>query len=176
MREALANDLMRSLGIQSQKLKLVESVHADGTPKLMLDGTHVDGFSDFDGKPEKGERYLKDGVLVRNQKRPGDPDGVFTGPPRLDLGMSELGRNKILLLLMADRDALGSTGGNKGYVGNSFIGIDPGHALEGGLLGRRGDVRSDFRSRSLVWCRPWATRTSPCSTRARWPRKWKACA
>ena len=144
MREALANDLMRSLGIQSQKLKLVESVHADGTPKLMLDGTHVDGFSDFDGKPEKGERYLKDGVLVRNQKRPGDPDGVFTGPPRLDLGMSELGRNKILLLLMADRDALGSTGGNKGYVGNSFIGIDPGHALEGGLLGRRGDVRSDF--------------------------------
>ena len=58
--------------------------------------------------------------------------------------MSELGRNKILLLLMADRDALGSTGGNKGYVGNSFIGIDPGHALEGGLLGRRGDVRSDF--------------------------------
>ena len=90
--------------------------------------------------------------------------------------MSELGRNKILLLLMADRDALGSTGGNKGYVGNSFIGIDPGHALEGGLLGRRGDVRSDFRSRSLVWCRPWATRTSPCSTRARWPRKWKACA
>lgn len=144
VREALANDLMRSLGIQSQKLKLVESVHADGTPKLMLDGTHVDGFSDFDGKPEKGERYLKDGVLVRNQKRPGDPDGVFTGPPRLDLGMSELGRNKILLLLMADRDALGSTGGNKGYVGNSFIGIDPGHALEGGLLGRRGDVRSDF--------------------------------
>ena len=83
-------------------------------------------------------------MLVRNQKRPGDPDGVFTGPPRLDLGMSELGRNKILLLLMADRDALGSTGGNKGYVGNSFIGIDPGHALEGGLLGRRGDVRSDF--------------------------------
>ena len=35
----------------------------------MLDGTHVDGFSDFDSKPEKGERYLKDGVLVRNQKR-----------------------------------------------------------------------------------------------------------
>ena len=53
VREALANDLMRSLGIQSQKLKLVESVHADGTPKLMLDGTHVDGFSDFDGKPER---------------------------------------------------------------------------------------------------------------------------
>ncbi|SSW65074.1 hypothetical protein [Achromobacter agilis] len=149
VREALANDLMRSLGIQSQKLKIVEGQYADGTPKLMLDGTHVDGangnsFSDFDGKPLRGERYLKDGVLVRNTQAQGDAPGVFSGPPRLDPTMVEFGRNKILLLLMADRDALGSKGGNKGYVGNTFVGIDPGHALEGDLLGRRGDIRSDF--------------------------------
>ncbi|MGY6271300.1 hypothetical protein ACXIUT_16545 [Achromobacter denitrificans] len=149
VREALANDLMRSLGIQSQKLKIVEGEYADGTPKLMLDGTHVDsvdgnGFSDFDGKPLLGERYLKDGVLVRNTKAEGDADGVYSGPPALDGGMKELGRNKILLLLMADRDALGSKGGNKGYVGDTFVGIDPGHALEGGLLSRRGDINSDF--------------------------------
>lgn len=149
VREALANDLMRSLGIQSQKLKIVEGEYADGTPKLMLDGTHVDGtdehsFSDFDGKPLRGERYLKDGVLVRNTKAQGDADGVYSGPPTLDTSMKELGRNKILLLLMADRDALGSKGGNKGYVGDTFVGIDPGHALEGGLLGRRGDINSDF--------------------------------
>ncbi|ASC66489.1 hypothetical protein B9P52_20405 [Achromobacter denitrificans] len=149
VREALANDLMRSLGIQSQKLKIVEGQYADGTPKLMLDGTHVDGangnsFSDFDGKPLRGERYLKDGVLVRNTQAQGDAPGVFSGPPVLDSSMNELGRNKILLLLMADRDALGSKGGNKGYVGNTFVGIDPGHALESGLLGRRGDINSDF--------------------------------
>lgn len=149
VREALANDLMRGLGIQSQKLKIVEGEYADGTPKLMLDGTHVDSvdgnsFSDFDGKPLRGERYLKDGMLVRNTQAQGDAQGVYSGPPELDSSMNELGRNKILLLLMADRDALGSKGGNKGYVGNTFVGIDPGHALEGGLLSRRGDINSDF--------------------------------
>lgn len=155
VREALANDLMRALGVETQKLKIVEGVHQDGTPKLMLDGTHVRGqlardgvttlgFHDFDGTPVDGDRYLKDGVIVRNAHRQGDPAHVFNGPPTLDLTIQELGRNKILMLLMADRDALGSRGGNKGYVGDTFVGIDPGHALETSLLARRGDVRSDF--------------------------------
>lgn len=155
VREALANDLMRALGVETQKLKIVEGTHQDGTPKLMLDGTHVRGqlapdgvtmlgFHDFDGTPVDGDRYLKDGVIVRNAHRQGDPAHVFNGPPTLDPTIQELGRNKILMLLMADRDALGSRGGNKGYVGDTFVGIDPGHALETSLLARRGDVRSDF--------------------------------
>jgi hypothetical protein len=144
VRESLANTLMQSLGIESQKLKIVETEYADGTTKLLLDGTHVNGFKDFAGTPTKGDIYIKDGVLVQNTKRQTDTDGRFTGDPVLHTGMVDLGRNKILLLLMGDRDAIGSAGGNKGYVGNRFIGIDPGHALEANLLDKRGDVRTDF--------------------------------
>ncbi|MFH7112130.1 hypothetical protein ACFWXM_30155, partial [Achromobacter xylosoxidans] len=109
-----------------------------------LDGTHVAGFSDFDGTPDRGDIYLMDGVLVRKQQRYSDPPNQYTGPPALVTTINELGRNKILMLLMADRDALGSRGGNKGYVGNTFVGIDPGHALEEDRLGDTGDVHSDF--------------------------------
>ncbi|MFY3974792.1 hypothetical protein ACOTHX_01310 [Achromobacter xylosoxidans] len=144
VRESLANDLMRVMGVESQKLKIVEGQYPDGTTKLMLDGTHVAGFSDFDGRPERGDIYLKDGVLVRNQQRNTDPPNQYTGAPALVTTINELGRNKILMLLMADRDALGSRGGNKGYVGNTFVGIDPGHALEEDRLGVTGDVHSDF--------------------------------
>ena len=144
VRESLANTLMSALGIESQKLKIVESQYADGTTKLMLDGTHVSGFKDFDGKPGNGDLYLKDGVLVRNAKLPGDADTMRTGAPVLHTELVDLGRNKILLLAMSDRDAIGSAGGNKGYVGNRFIGIDPGHALEPNLLNKRGDIRTDF--------------------------------
>ncbi|MBB1627268.1 hypothetical protein [Achromobacter sp. UMC71] len=144
VRESLANDLMRVMGVESQKLKIVEGRYPDGTTKLMLDGTHVANFSDFDGTPSRGDIYLKDGVLVRNQQRPTDPPNQFTGAPRLDHTINELGRNKILMLLLADRDALGSRGGNKGYVGNTFVGIDPGHALEESRLGVTNDVYSDF--------------------------------
>ena len=144
VRESLANDLMRAMGVESQKLKIVEGQYPDGTAKLMLDGTHVAGFSDFDGTPTRGDIYLKDGVLVRNQQRNTDQPNQFTGPPQLDMSINELGRNKILMLLLSDRDALGSRGGNKGYVGNTFVGIDPGHALEEGRLGVTDDVHSDF--------------------------------
>ncbi len=151
VREALANALMSALGIRSQKQKIVHAAYDDGTPKLLLDSTDVLGFKDFAGQPEKGERYLRDGVLVRNTQRSEDRTRAFTGEPVVDLTMPALGRNKILLLLLADRDAIGFDGGNKGYVGNEFIGIDSGEALTLAHLGRRGDVNSDFSFKHPGW-------------------------
>tara|TARA_B100001248_G_scaffold262669_1_gene260658 strand:+ start:56917 stop:58893 length:1977 start_codon:yes stop_codon:yes gene_type:complete len=115
VRECLANDLTRAFGVFSQKLKLVPSQYSDGTPKLLLDGTHMTGpngesFEDFGGR-------IKDGVLV-------DKDG------QSDRSVKDLGKYKIFMLLLADRDALGSRGDNKGRTGNLFAGIDPGHSLE----------------------------------------------
>lgn len=144
VREVLANDLMRLLGVESQELSLIEGKYENAVPKLMLDGKHVDGFRDFNGDPKKGDIYIKDGVFVRNtQKNPGI-GAPYDGRPVLDRSLDALGRNKILMLLLSDRDALGSKGANKGYVGSRFVGIDPGHALEKNLLKRRNDIRSDF--------------------------------
>lgn len=144
--EKLANDLMGVLGMKTQTLDLVKATYADGTPKLMLDSTHIQGFNDFDGKKDaaKGSIYIKDGVLVKNSRLPTDSPGEFNGPPQLHTGIEELGDKKVMMLLLADRDALGSNGGNKGYVANQFFAIDPGHALEEKLLSKRGDVKSDL--------------------------------
>lgn len=144
--EKLANDLMGVLGMKTQTLDLVKATYADGTPKLMLDSTHIQGFNDFDGKKDaaKGSVYIKDGVLVKNSRLPTDLPGEFNGPPQLHAGIEELGDKKVMMLLLADRDALGSNGGNKGYVDNQFFAIDPGHALEEKLLSKRGDVKSDL--------------------------------
>ena len=141
VRETMANDLMSALGVHSQKLKLLPTEYADGHPKLLLDGTFATGpqggqFSDFDG-------HLEDGFIVK-LKANGKPETDARGHYILDTSINQLGRNKIHMLAMADRDALGSSGGNKGFADNTFIGIDPGHALEENLLGRTGDVHSDF--------------------------------
>lgn len=144
--EKLANDLMGVLGMKTQTLELVKATYADGTPKLMLDSTHIQGFNDFDGEKNaaKGSVYIKDGVLVRNSRLPSDPPGEFNGPPQLHTGIQDMGGKKVMMLLLADRDALGSKGGNKGFVEDQFFAIDPGHALEGSLLSKRGDVHSDL--------------------------------
>ena len=144
--EKLANDLMQKLGMQTQTLDLVHGSYEDGTPKLLLDSTHIEGFNDFDGEKNatKGSVYIKDGVLVKNTPLPDDPPGEFNGPPKLHTGIKDLGDKKVMMLLLADRDALGSKGGNKGFVGDQFFAIDPGHALEGKLLSKRGDVHSDL--------------------------------
>lgn len=144
--EKLANDLMGVLGMKTQTLDLVKSTYADGTPKVLLDSTHIQGFSDFDGEKNaaKGSVYIKDGVLVKNSRLPTDAPGEFNGPPQLHTGIDDLGGKKVMMLLLADRDALGSKGGNKGFVENQFFAIDPGHALEEKLLSKRGDVKSDL--------------------------------
>jgi len=115
IRETLANDLMRAMGIYTQDLKILKTQYTDGTPKLLLDGKHMvgpngEGFEDFSGK-------IVDGYLV-------DADG------NSDQSIQDLGKYLIYFLLMADRDAIGSRGDNKGRVGNMFAAIDPGHSLE----------------------------------------------
>lgn len=178
VRECLANDLMSKLGVHSQKLKIIPAQWNDGYPKLLLDSTHVKGpkggdFSDFDGCIRDGQlveidtektKDLQSQAKKRLETHPNDksakkqaketvPKQHQDGTYKLDRSMEELGRNKIFMLLMSDRDALGSTGGNKGRGDNRFVGIDPGHALEERLLGRTDDIRSDFSFKQ-----PWGTK------------------
>ena len=169
VRECLANDLMAKMGVHSQKLKMIPAQWNDGYPKMLLDSTHVTGpkggaFEDFDGSIRDGQlvqidkdktKELQSKAKKRLETHPNDktakkqaketvplknPDGTC----KLDTSVKELGRNKILMLLMSDRDALGSTGGNKGRADNRFVGIDPGHALEERLLSRTSDINTDF--------------------------------
>ncbi len=110
VREALANDITRLLGVPAQELSLVRGEYSDGHPKLMLSAKFADGYQDL----EKG--FLRDGQAV-----PGE-DGRPIEP---------LGKYKALFLALADRDAVGSHGQNKGIRDGRFFAIDPGHSLEG---------------------------------------------
>lgn len=151
MRESLANDLMSRFGIFAQKMKLVPTVYqppnGPPVPKLLLDGTHMSGrngekFSDFEGAIVGGPR---NGQLVKLGED-GKPVKNARGHYEVDTSIREMGRNKIFMLLLGDRDAIGSKGGNKGRVGNEFAAIDPGHSLETGgqnLMARK-DIRSDM--------------------------------
>lgn len=139
LKETLATDLMRAMGITTQNAHLIPSTYADGSLKLLVEAEHMnmtaeDGnilnFKDFSG-------HLHDGVLTREET---DEDGNKTLIS--DPVVEHWGRNKILLLLMADRDAIGSRGDNKGRMGDTFSAIDPGHSLEG-FMGFR-NVHSDF--------------------------------
>ena len=136
LKETLATDLMRAMGIESQKARLIPASYADGSLKLMVEAEHMsmtdaDGtrlrFSDFAGN-------LRDGILTCPAEN---------GSDRIsDPVVEQWGRNKILFLLMADRDAIGSRGDNKGRMGDTFAAIDPGHSLEGFMSFR--NVHSDF--------------------------------
>ena len=129
VREALANDLTRMLGVPAQELSLVRGEYSDGHPKFLLSAKFASGYKDL----EKG--YLEDGQVV-------SPSG---------LPLPQLGQYKILFLALADRDAVGSHGQNKGIreidAGNGrkelrFFAIDPGHSLEGNA--KHLDIHDDF--------------------------------
>ena len=147
VREAIANDLMKSHGIYTQKLKLVQTTYESGSPKLLLDGTHMTGpngesFSDFEGAIKGKVPY---GQLVKLDQD-GQPITNDAGHYEVDTSIQDMGRNKIFMLLLGDRDAIGSRGANKGRVGNIFAAIDPGHSLElgGQRLMERHDIHSDM--------------------------------
>lgn len=134
LKETLATDLMQAMGITSQKARLVPASYASGKLKLMVEAEHMSmvdnegqklSFKDFSGN-------LRDGILTKEE------DGNRVSDPAIE----QWGRNKILLLLMADRDAIGSRGDNKGRMGNTFAAIDPGHSLEGYMSLR--NIHSDF--------------------------------
>ena len=117
VREALANDITRLLGVPAQELSLVRGEYSDGKPKFMLSAKFATGYKDF----ERG--FLKDGQAV--------PDPETGGAP-----IEPLGKYKALFLALADRDAVGSHGQNKGIRPDAngnlrFFAIDPGHSLEG---------------------------------------------
>ena len=163
VKEALANDLTRALGVPTQKLKLVASTFPGNTGevKLLLDGTHVTGSTPDESYSDltpymsgHGERQ----VLVKTRTEL-DPRGARTLAPATNTGeggvkimeadtsRTGMGRYKAVFSLLADVDAVGSQGQNKGTVGKQFFAIDPGHSLdEGSMLGEIPE--SDFRIKS----------------------------
>ncbi|MCR5536677.1 MAG: hypothetical protein K6F05_04600 [Succinivibrio sp.] len=106
--EALANDLGRICGVPSQDLKLVRGQFSNGHPKMLLEAQFADGYQDI-------QSYLKDGQVV---------------PPKHEQ-FEKIGKYKAFFLVMADRDAVGKYGQNKGFAHGRFFAIDPGHSLEG---------------------------------------------
>ncbi len=135
VREALANDITRLLGVPAQELSLVRGEYSDGKPKFMLSAKFATGYKDF----ERG--FLKDGQAV--------PDPETGGAP-----IEPLGKYKALFLALADRDAVGSHGQNKGVRPDAngilrFFAIDPGHSLEGN--GKYLEIHDDlsFKDTSL---------------------------
>ena len=125
VKEALSNDLTRMMGVPAQELEIICGKHLNGKPKLMLKSKMAEDYKDFDGN------YLKDGRV----QIPDDENRA--GPSR------DLGKYKAPFLLLADRDAVGSHGQNKGLIKDSgFFAIDPGHSLEGD--GKYLEVRDDF--------------------------------
>ncbi len=124
--EALANDLTRAMGVPTQELSLVRGEYSDGHEKFMLVSKFAHGYRDFDGN------FLKDGRLVARQ----DANGNAVETPE------DIGRYKAMFLLLADRDAVGSHGQNKGIVDGHFFAIDPGHSLEGN--GAALEIHDDF--------------------------------
>ena len=123
--EALANDLTRAMGVPTQELSLVKGRYSDGHEKLMLVSKFAHGYKDFDGN------FLRDGRLVPGR----DAAGNVVQP-------EDIGRYKAMFLLLADRDAVGSHGQNKGLVNGRFFAIDPGHSLEGN--GAALEIHDDF--------------------------------
>ncbi len=121
VKEALANDITRLLGVPAQELSLVRGEYSDGKPKLMLSAKFAEGYHDLE------DGYLKDGHAV---------------PLLGEKALEPLGRYKALFLALADRDAVGSHGQNKGIIGNRFFAIDPGHSLEGN--GKDLEIHDDF--------------------------------
>ena len=103
--EAFANDLTRLLGGPAQDLTLIRGKYSDGHPKIMLEAKFAEGYHDFE------DGFLKDGRTVGN--------------------VEALGKFKAIFLALADRDAIGSHGQNKGVINGRFFAIDPGHSLEG---------------------------------------------
>ena len=104
--EAFANDLTRLAGIPAQELSIVRGSYSDGHTKLMLQAKFADGYKDLE------DGFIKDGRIN-------------------SFGVESLGRYKAMFLLLADRDAIGSHGQNKGFKDGRFFAIDPGHSLEG---------------------------------------------
>lgn len=127
--EALANDLTRAMGVPTQELSLVRGRYSDGHEKIMLVSKFANGYHDFDGN------FLRDGRLVGRT----DAHGNVIEQPE------DIGRYKAMFLLLADRDAVGSHGQNKGIVNGRFFAIDPGHSLEGN--GPALEIHDDFSFR-----------------------------
>lgn len=156
VRECLANDLTRAFGVNTQKLKLVESKHASGETKWMLDGTHVTA-------KDPSEKYFDlekcmsghgdQQVLVQTDMENGKPVRQFntvSEQGRVDIKVftadtkiKDLGEKKILFMLMGDVDAVGSRGQNKGRIGDDFVAIDPGHSLSTSSMDKR-TIHNDF--------------------------------
>ncbi len=121
--EAFANDLTRLLGVPAQELTLVRGQYSDGHPKIMLEAKFAEGYHDFE------DGFIEDGRTIGN--------------------VEALGKFKAIFLALADRDAIGSHGQNKGVINGKFFAIDPGHSLEGN--GKKLDIKDNLSFTDTDW-------------------------
>lgn len=156
VRECLANDLTRAFGVNTQKLKLVESRHATGETKWMLDGTHVTAkdpsekyfdlekcMSGHGDQQVLVETEMENGKPVQQSKTVNEQGRGDVKVFKADTTIKDLGEKKILFMLMGDVDAVGSRGQNKGRIGKEFVAIDPGHSLSTSSMDKR-TIQNDF--------------------------------
>lgn len=148
IKETLATDLMHAMGVNAQKAKLVPASYDDGSLKLMISSEHMQAVhNDHEVRFETLKGQIVDGVLVEYTDAAmlgfeGKKIDDLKDKVKSDAVIEGWGRNKILMLMLADRDAIGSRGDNKGRLGNEFAAIDPGHSLENYMALR--NVNSDF--------------------------------
>jgi hypothetical protein len=121
--------------------QLPDDARFDTFEGQIVDGYLVDHFDD-------GSGFQPLTSAVKTNKK-GKPEGMTgktgTGGPAFKEGspIEKLGSAKIKMLLLGDRDALGSLGANKGHVGNHMAMIDPGHSFETNRMVHKA-INSDF--------------------------------
>lgn len=126
--EALANDVYKTLKLESQDLCIRKTNYGDGHTKLLLESKFVEG--------EKGEKFA---VLEQQIQDSIIPGSQLSSPEDgSKVPIKDLGRQKIKALLLGDRDKVGRNGDNIGYIVRKskgtkeavFQNIDPGKSLE----------------------------------------------
>ena len=138
--EALANDLMRVTGIPSQALSLSLGKYSDGKPKFLLQAEVAENYHDLEDGDEDNKNIVKDGYLTKDAK------------------IIDVAKWKIPLLMLGDRDAIGSHAQNKGFIRNAqgvrtFFAIDPGKTLSGRPRTVYDDFsfKRDFKDKEAGW-------------------------
>ncbi len=127
-------------------LQLPEGSRFETFEGQIVDGYLVDRqYVPPSGDDPGGFKPITEGVKTDKSGKPRTrPDMPPSGPPfKEGSSVENLGRTKIKMLLLGDRDALGSLGANKGHVGNHMAMIDPGHSFESNRMVQH-TVKSDF--------------------------------
>lgn len=127
--EVIANSVALASGAQGQRQVLVVGRYANDHPKLL---TRSDWNDEIQGLGPLGGGTIRHGnVFVATCKHDGAPFRTNKGLLLSHPERSQIGREKVIGLLLNDRDMLGSRGANKMRLGLDMFWLDCGQALRG---------------------------------------------